>query len=726
MRRLILISLFLSSIVWAREFSPAIEDSLRSIHPRMRARWLKVRGIEDPYYSKPFIPDSQNVRLVGKWGRGPSAEVTGKDSLVFVSLGSEVAIVKITGTGNPQVLSEIQSQGFTYQSILKDSFLFIATGRGGVEIWNVSNLLNPVFRNRIPVMADIFLSDTFLYTISTDSFKIYSITNIMNPYLIGACRDSGYTVFVSGNYAYLGDRWGLYVLNVSNPQNPYRVSVLSGGAEVGGVWVEGNHCYYTTGSGLKIANVQDPAIPWEEGSLPSIGGSDIYKLSYFLYLPGFDIIDVSDSSNPTQISHLDLPGWEEGVWANNPFGYAFVADHWEGLQIIDIHDPVNPHLDTALLQADIAYDIDIHSSLAIIANYFDGLRIVDISNPSTPIEIGSYDTIGQYPNFLTAVARDSFVFTGDWYFLSIGITDPIHPILVGTTSIFNTPEDMVLRDSLVYVAENYKFEVFNIARPNQPRLVGSCNLPDDAYGMCLKDTFAYIANQYAGLKIINVAQPNNPYVAGTFSLSGWTNGVFVKDTIAYVASLDIGLRIVNVKNPQSPFEISSVPTGQTYDVVVKDSFAYVGCITLKVINVFDPLNPFEVGHYTTPYRVRRTYVDSNYIYCACFSAGMSIFENLLTGIKEEERSQILPTFSVSPNPVFDRVVIRLNIKQGGKYEVCIYDALGKSVVSKTLNLDRGSKEEVINISNLSDGVYIVSIRRDKQHQISKIVKIKSR
>ena len=33
-------------------------------------------------------PESLNVRLVGKWGRGPAARVTGRDTLVFLALGS--------------------------------------------------------------------------------------------------------------------------------------------------------------------------------------------------------------------------------------------------------------------------------------------------------------------------------------------------------------------------------------------------------------------------------------------------------------------------------------------------------------------------------------------------------------------------------------------------------------------------------------------------------------
>jgi hypothetical protein len=720
LNRLILISLFLSSIVWAREFNLEIEDSLRSIHPRMRAGWLKSRGIEDSRYSKPFFPDSQNVRLVGKWGRGPSFEVTGKDSLVYVSLGSEVAVVKVSNTGVPQILNEIQARSFVYNSILKDSLLFIGA-QGEVEIWNVANPLNPIARNNISiVLNDIFVKDTFLYTISEDSFKIFNVANITNPYLIGACRDSGNMVFISGNYAYVGDRWGLYVLNVTNPQNPSRVSVLSGGAEVGGVWVEGNHCYYTTGSGLKIANVRDPANPWEEGSLPSIGGSDIYKLNYFLYLPGFDIIDVSDSSNPTRISHLDLPGWEEGVWANNPFGYAFVADHFEGLQVIDIHDPVNPVRDTGILKAESAEDIVIDNQKAYVADY-TMMKIIDVSNPTYPYELGSYDTIGRANIYLTTVAaKDSFAYV-PWPFdtswlRSIDVSDPTNPRFAEIIMCPGVSKDMVIVDSLLYVAANLRFFIFNISNPRLPRLVGRCNLPNAAGCVFLKDTLAYVGSLPS--QIINIKDPANPIIIG--SINDGPYGISVKDTFAFLAINYGGLQIWSVANPSSTYLINTIYYPRGYDVVINDSFAYFGGLDFRVLNISNPSQAFEIGRYTTPELVRRIFCANGLIYAVCAHAGMVILEQLPPGIAEEHaelnKKEVLV---ITPNPTTGKFSFKTSVKDG---LILIYDLTGKLVKKITLVKPRSGGD----ISDLSDGVYFIALRSSNNKILTKLIKTRGR
>ncbi|UCG43722.1 MAG: hypothetical protein JSU73_03655, partial [candidate division WOR-3 bacterium] len=121
----------------------AIHDSLLTQPPRLRSRWLSERGLKMPGWNTPLppadFPDSSGLRLVGKFGRGPSVEVTGKDSLVFLSLGSEVAIINMADPDNPEVLSEPQAMGIVTQAAVRDSFLYIgcATGLAGIEVWNI-------------------------------------------------------------------------------------------------------------------------------------------------------------------------------------------------------------------------------------------------------------------------------------------------------------------------------------------------------------------------------------------------------------------------------------------------------------------------------------------------------------------------------------------------------------------------------------------------------------
>ena len=79
--------------------------------------------------------------------------------------------------------------------------------------------------------------------------------------------------------------------------------------------------------------------------------------------------------------------------------------------------------------------------------------------------------------------------------------------------MFNQPQDMVLRDTLVYVAENARFQIVNVARPREPVLVGSCVLPFASHGLDLEDSLAFVGNT-TSLQIVNIARPSNPVVIG--------------------------------------------------------------------------------------------------------------------------------------------------------------------------------------------------------------------
>ncbi|OYD16606.1 hypothetical protein CH330_02365, partial [candidate division WOR-3 bacterium JGI_Cruoil_03_51_56] len=66
-------------------------------------------------------PESLNVRMVGKWGGGPSWGVTGRDTLVYLSRGSEVVVINFADTADPVVLNHIQARRLAGRPVLADT-----------------------------------------------------------------------------------------------------------------------------------------------------------------------------------------------------------------------------------------------------------------------------------------------------------------------------------------------------------------------------------------------------------------------------------------------------------------------------------------------------------------------------------------------------------------------------------------------------------------------------
>ena len=728
---LILGILFLSSIIWARGFSSDGLDSLDRLPPNLRYYYMQKNSSNE--FNEFLRTDSQGVRMVGKWGRGPSSRVTGKDSVVFLSLGSEVAIINMSNPSNPQVVYEVQARGFVAKSVLKDSFLFI--GGPGIEIWNISNPSNPTFTNRIETsVSDFCIRDSFLYAVAGDSFRIFNIANINNPYRNGVCADAGYYLSVAGNYAYISDRWGLYIVNIQNPANPYHVN--SWGSALLSAQARDTYCYVSTFDPMNpdwlrftILNVANPNSIQEISHIDNAGGYDIYLLNYFAYVSGyylpvgeFQIIDISNANFPTVVSRCTTAGWNNGVWVNNPFGNAFIADDWEGLQVINILNPTSPYIDTFMMSADYSYDIYVDNNNAYVANDAGGLKIIDITNPLIPVEVGAYDTIGLFPRIESAIAKDSFAYT-TWpyygrYFRSVDVSNPHNPRTAAVCDGFGPAKDMVMRDSFVFVAEDNRFQIYNVARPRQPRLVGSCNIGNTTCGLCLKDSLAYVATT-PGVRIINISNPSNPIEINSIN-DLFTTSVSVKDTIIYLSNSYDSLKAWNVGNLNNPYQISSLYLGMNlaYDVVVDSNLAYVGSVRgLSIVDISNPQNMSIVGSYNTPDYVRRVFYQSSYIYCACFSAGMCIFEQLPSGIEENHNEiSIAKLLRIIPNPTSSRFNLELNRIDD---VVLVYNLAGKLVKQ-----DIWSKQNrQIDISNLPDGVYFISSKHSKNKILSKVVKI---
>jgi hypothetical protein len=542
-RLLVIAVCALSAMAWARDWRQMRDEVDRDLPPNVKW-YLEQREKKDwflqpgPFAEWTRMPDSQGLRLVGKWGRGPANKVTGRDSLVFMSLGSEVAIFNAADGSNPRVIAEIQCRNMTGRVCLKDSLLFVGS-QGPVEVYSVANPAQPRFISYGPVVApEISVQDSLVYALGSDSLFIYNVTNPANWQRVGATRDSGYSLNVADGFAYLADRWGLYIVDCTDPTNPHRAGTLSGGVETRASCAEGSYCYYAEtypSDYLVIADVSDPYHPAEIGRLSGYSGFDIQKRDFYVYLPGFAIIDVSIPSSPTVISNLIFSGDKYGIWTRSPYSHSFVASAYEGLTVVDISDPVHPAVTTTIAGADEADDLSLVGTLACVANYQAGMKVVNVGDPALPMQIGSYDTTGHLPYARAVASRDSMaclavIVTAATGFRVLDLSDPRHPVLAAVCEAWNPGRAISLRDSLAYVAEDYRLEIFSVANPRAPRLVGSCGLPNASGDLWLVDTLAYVTS--LPTQIINVSNPANPVAIGSISQSPL--GICVQDTFAYL------------------------------------------------------------------------------------------------------------------------------------------------------------------------------------------------
>lgn len=715
----------------------ALRDSLSRVHPRMRASWLRERGLDDSYYTTFTRPDSQGLREVGRWSFGPSYDVDGRvtptETLVALARGSGVSLLRFSRQDSLSIelLSDINAPGLLDRVWVRDTLLYVGS-TAGLEIWNIADERNPSRISWIQTaLNDFYVQDSLAYVIGADdSFKVYNVSDPASPTFRGACRDSGYDISVCNGYAYIGDRWGLYVIDVSNPISPHRIG--SWGSAIEQVLARGHLCYVTTFNPnapgeltFHILDVAVPSLPYQIGSLDSVGGYGVYLVDTLAFcsgdadLPRFSIVSVADSNRPYALSTTDDGGWGMGIWASGLAQAAFVCYDWGGLHVYDTRNTSHPVRDTFLLDDDAAVDVCIDNGRAYVADWMSGLKILDISDPARPTTLGSYDTAGQPPDMASVVARDSFAFVDWFWFRVVDVSDPAHPTAAGQLDLFAPPEDMVIRDSFVYVAEVNRFQIVNVARPREPVLVGSCVAGDaTSAGLWLADTVAYVANDVT--QVVNVADPASPQVVGQFNRGAWN--VSVTDTFAFVSSG--GILVYSVAAPTQPRLIDSLSVGpSTSWVEAVGSLLYVGSRDgVRIVDISDVHNMRVRGFTSTPYSVKRLTYTSPYLYASCWEAGVCILESTQVAVDDAAHTgPALCRLRALPSPATGSIALTSSVPFGDEAVIIVRDVMGKEVI-RLNSVATISRSVHVDVTCLPCGLYYVEVTGSGRRESVKFVK----
>ncbi|MFX1389104.1 MAG: LVIVD repeat-containing protein [Promethearchaeota archaeon] len=284
---------------------------------------------------------------------------------------------------------------------------------------------------------------------------------------VGFCDiEVGYDVHVVGDLAYSTNNDGLMIINVSNPRVPVKIGEALIGGSFGFV-VENNIAYIASViNGFTIVNISDPVDPdvlcqstTEVGiTRITVSGSLAYA-SY--YNGGLKIFNISDPSTPIFLGEYSSTRSDAVEIKDN---YVYLANAEVGLKVINVSNPNIPELITSISQTGGGNDIYISEEILFLACWGSGIRVIDISNPTAPQMLDSYDD------------NDGGEELG-----------------------------LIEKDDLLYVADNYGVELFNVSNPNS--IVEITQRTSDviaAHDIDVDEDYIYVA-QGGGLLILEVS-----------------------------------------------------------------------------------------------------------------------------------------------------------------------------------------------------------------------------
>ncbi len=679
--------------------------------------------------------DSLNLRFVGSWPFGPAwtVRVDTARNLAFCASGGVACIFDISDPSNLVKLSD----KIKTRSVIKDLFyeestcyLYIAAGYAGLEIWDVSDFLNPQKVSSFDIDGAAFgltVNGDYVYIADIDyrhGLRVIDVSTPSIPFEVISHDTIAFArkVAVSGNYLYVTDAaQKLWVFDVSAPFFPLEVgSYNMPGAY--GIDISVDNYLYVTALGLRVFDLSDPSKPSEVAYYEIGAPAEVVVSGDYAYLAngyeGFLVIDISDPSKPDL--KCSIPTYDEAEGVAVYGDYAYVADRRSGLLVIDISDLPNQEVgyyDTPAY----TLGIEISGDYAYLANESDGLRIIDVSNPGNPSEVGSYDPYdGPCDNLYRAW---EVAVSGNYAYVAnerlglriIDITDPEDPYEVSfyiTSSAF----DVVVSGNYAYVADaTAGLKIIDISHPKSPIFVDSCGTPGQANSVAVYGDYAYVVCHIAGLCVIDISDPEDPIEVGSFDTPG-SGSVAVYGDYAYLTDVSAGFWIIDISTPSNPTEVAHFDWG-TKGIAISGNYAYVGDFrekTLRLIDISNPLYPLEVGNYDISAAAQDIAVSGSCVYLATGQTGLHIYENLLSGVNEENKDKE-KVLKITQNIFMGTAEVRV---EGLELPVVlnVYDVSGR-VKEKTIIFN---SSPVTVGAELYPGIYFVNVKGFKPEKIIKL------
>ena len=383
----------------------------------------------------------------------------------------------------------------------------------------------------------------------------------------------------------------------------------------------------------------------------------------------FILLSMTDSLNVRLVGQCNTPGYAWDVFVSG--SYAYVADYYRGLRVIDVSDPQAPYETGASDSALNAVGVMVLDSFAYVASHTRGMRIVDIRDPAQPVIVSTFAVPSGHGIFnldiadTVAYAISSIPCPTDQTLRVVNVAEPAMPIQIDSIPAGDgTGQHLGLRLAGDYLylnsVEEPRFRVFDAADPESVVQVGGCTLPSyPSFEIRVQGIFAYVTCMSTGLVVVDISDPTMPQVVGQLTLPSYPWGVDVNGQFAFIAAWSAGLRVVDIA---------------------------------------DPYHPVEIGFHDTPGRAQGVCYQAPYIYVACDTAGLLIYELVETDVEESPITAPVAEADLRSTMVKDVI----EITGPGADEFRVFDATGRYLGA--------SRNGRFDCRGLTSGVYFVALK----------------
>jgi hypothetical protein len=298
--------------------------------------------------------------------------------------------------------------GRIYDAFAVGGYAYVAHDYEGLIVVDISTPSSPQEVDSLDTDGRawaVFVEGDYVYIADYgQGLLIADISDPANPNSLWQDQTSGraVNVFVEGNYAYVADDlFGLFVYDISGlpaPPSLHDSYTLSGG--VNDVHVAGDYAYLANGdNGLVILSIADIAdsiylVSQFENDTLGMFATEIVVDSIYAYIAdgvsGVLAVDVSDPANPQFKDSFSTPGDPQSIYFAND--YIFMTD---GMDVRAFELTAPDQGDSLIFVGGYgtpgtALNVMVAGDYAYVADNYFGLQIVDVSAPGSMALAGNF------------------------------------------------------------------------------------------------------------------------------------------------------------------------------------------------------------------------------------------------------------------------------------------------------------------------------------------------
>ncbi|MGM0470124.1 MAG: hypothetical protein ACQERB_15095 [Promethearchaeati archaeon] len=392
--------------------------------------------------------------------------------------------------------------------------------------------------------------------------------------------------------------------------------------------IQGETSFITKIEDFERGNLKNSHIYYRE---TEGGGYDVYVNGDYAYIAddwkGLAIIDISDPTNPGAPIYEDIPsGWAQAVYISGNYAYvAYTGMTKNGLAIIDVSDPEHPVL-VANVDTECAWDVYVSGNYAYVADDNNGLAIIDISDPTIPVSIANITTY-DVANGVFISGNYAYVADGNAGLTVIDVSDPTNPGIAANEDTDGYAQAVYVSGNDAFIADGSAGLVYiNVQSPTNP----GTPYYENTYGavdVVISGDYAYTVDLY-GMVVFDIHSPPFPNDIAYEDIDGYTRGICIEGNYAYISG-SVGLAVVDISKNIDPLLINNeITMGEAIQVCIDGNYAFIADYDqgLTVVNIFDPTHPAIVANINTTDYAWDVDVDGNYAYVASSYSGLAIID----------------------------------------------------------------------------------------------------